>query len=113
MFKLWVVDDFNTFARRDQKVRDAQASYENLYRQREEAHTGDALLYSALASASDELKQVMTIIAKAPAEFLGLLLRESDDISWSRRITRLSGIKDVNANVIAELRTILAGDSSS
>jgi hypothetical protein len=109
MFKLWVRCDFDTFALRDRRVRDAQSNYEGTHRQQEDIEQGEAFLFASLVSASEELKQVLVIITKAPSEFLALLLAESDDISWSRRLSRLSGIKNVNLNIVGELRALLTG----
>jgi hypothetical protein len=107
LFKLCLMCHFNDHARMDKRKREMEIDLAALPTG-EEAAQGESFLYAALSQASAELKTFLVVLQKAPAEFTEILLRDSrDDSAWSRRINRLVGTKNVNTNIIGELRQIL------
>lgn len=66
-------------------------------------------LQSALTSCSAELKQFLSVMADAPAEFLQLLFRDDSDLSkLNLRARRLLGISNPAVDIVSELRQVLS-----
>jgi hypothetical protein len=66
----------------------------------------EAELTTALARASEELRDVLRIVFQAPAEILSILLEPAEDEAWSRRLCRMLRI-NLSETIVAELREIL------
>lgn len=115
LFKRAVANDWHTFAQKDGRFRSLP-----LPEPEDEIDHNPGVLSAALASGSDELKQFLTVLAEAPAEFLSLLLGDADQIAtmssdaaavcakrFNQRIRRLLGILNPAVDVVSELRAIL------
>lgn len=110
LFQTALSREFHSLSREWSAHRDAEQDYahDQSYNADLPEHEAGSLL-TILGEASDELKTILTTIATAPAEVLSLLLAESDDDGWSRRLCRLCRTTRINDGVIAELRSLLAG----
>lgn len=64
---------------------------------------------AALSHASEELRQVLRVIAIAPQELLALMLgySPSHEKEWSRSLCRLARTDRVRSDLITELRNLL------
>jgi hypothetical protein len=112
MFKLSLSREFHTYSTECTQKRTAEHDYveEAVLTKTDIEH--EASTFSLmLIGASDELKDVMTAIASAPSELLSVLLKESDDAGWSRKLCRLCRTKKINETIISELRSIVNGHS--
>lgn len=108
IFKRSLANEFHYYASECTLRRNAEADYiEEAKHNKVDVEIESASVSLLTLDASDELKQVLTAIVNAPTEFLGLLLKESDDSGWSRRLCRLCGIKKTNEGIVVELRTLL------
>jgi hypothetical protein len=133
VFKIAVVNEFNTLSIADMTQRALMQEEVNEYLTNRETERraklkqprrennyskdcytktvdfNDGPLQIALKQASNELHVVLNVISNAPAEMLGMLLTNDGvaDEVWSRRICRLCGIKK-QRNVIGELRELLS-----
>ena len=74
----------------------------------------DGPLYAALSKASDELKDVLRVLATAPSELMylmldGVELRRSKerDAALSRSLCRLARVANIRSDLLIELRTLL------
>lgn len=104
-FKRAVINQFNIHAAKDGRAREAAATYALQHRADHAEQEGP--LVSALASTSDELQQILAVIAKAPPRLLELLLSSASEERWSRRLCRLCQTATINASVIRELKILL------
>ena len=107
LYKSAVANTFATMAVRDRQRREIHSST-SIDTLTEQALEGESTLYVMLSGASEELKQVLIVMSKAPSEFLNLMLKEGKDVVWSRRMLRLAGIANTNANIVGELRSLLS-----
>jgi hypothetical protein len=85
LFKRALANEFNTLSRNIGRSHRAELEAAAEMRQRPgtrvERNPGPLL-----AGLSDELRQVLRVLAVAPSEFLQMLLREPDDESWAQRL---------------------------
>lgn len=115
LFQRSVINDWNTFAQRDGRLRSLP-----LPEPEEEVDQNNGPFVTALNAASDELKLVITTVLNAPSEFVDMLFRgveytRSVDpttasiaaTTINRRIRRLLGISKTDVDIIGELRSIL------
>ena len=113
LFKRAVANEFHFHASACTRIREAEAGYAG-----EQSRRGEGVdhnlgtLTASIASASEELRAVLRVVAQAPTELLSLLLLEASDENWSRRLCRISGINKVSKTIVAELRDILTEDQS-
>ena len=109
IYKRALSNEFHYYAEHCRLQREAQGEYahEDHERQGDVDHNlgGLALL---LAGASEELREVLRVVAAAPGELLELLLEPGDDEGWSRRLARLCRISNPSSGVVAELRQLLS-----
>jgi len=107
-----VTNDFNTFARRNQRLALHDAATV------EQVDYSNGPLLAVLASASEELREVLRVIAVAPSELLMLMLdgltrhrpgRRSghEEAAVSRALCRLARIRNVRDDLLTELRSLL------
>ncbi len=112
LFKTAVANDWITFSIKDRRGRDTQESV-NADLPQTTTDFNEGPLYAALANASSELKQVLTVIAGAPNELLELMFK-NDNATLEKvncRLCRLSGIS-AKHDVVAELRNLLGQELS-
>ena len=102
LYKVALINAFNSSAIKDGKIRNLIPPPEV---ETVEHETGS--VYASLCQASDELQTVLALIAKAPAEMLGILLDPADSHTMSRRLVRWAGVK-TRRNLVDELRELLA-----
>lgn len=110
LYKVALANEFYDINLKATRERDAVTEYGSLYRNSTDYSQGP--LTSRLSEASQELRDVIRIVAGAPAELLNLLLLEADDCSWSRRLCRLCRLPVVSETIISELRELLSGESA-
>ena len=72
------------------------------------AEDSQGFLLALLGEASEELRQVLSILATAPAEALSILFCSTDNTVLNRVWKRWAGISDSRADVVAELRKLLS-----
>lgn len=114
LYKRAVINDWHTFAERDGRIRSVPAPDPT-----DDIDHNAGILATAIGEASTELRQVLGVLAIAPAEFLSILfakteLLQADDPdivasaarSINRRIRRLCGISG-HADILSELRQLL------
>lgn len=104
-FKRAVINQFHIHAVKDGRAREAAATYVIEHRSAHVQQEGP--LSAAFTSASDELQQILGVIANAPAGLLELLLTPASEDRWSRRLCRLCQTSTINAGVIRELKILL------
>jgi hypothetical protein len=108
LFQKALANEFHYYAVECGLRREAEKQHiEEIQQNHTEVEIESASLSTITMDASSELKQVLTTIANAPREFLEILLKESDDSGWSRRLCRLCGTKKLNEGIVAELRSLL------
>lgn len=101
LYKVALMNDFNSFAIVDGRIRNLVAPPDAELIEHE---TGS--IYASLCQASVELQTVLSMIAKAPSEMLAILLHPADSEVMSRRLARWAGIK-TRHNLVDELRDLL------
>jgi hypothetical protein len=65
------------------------------------------MLAAAIAGASQEVRDVLDLLATAPVEVLGIVFAGETDVDHTRRLRRWLGWPPGHGNVLAELRDIL------
>ena len=102
LFKIALVNDFNTFANRDTQQRDltldpeAEQSFEM------------RLVQAALAKGSAEAQSVVSALLQAPEQLISLVFCKGEEAGLNRRIKRFfKGISASDHNVAAELKDLL------
>lgn len=103
LFKLALVNDWNTLAAKDGKFRSTEPPEMS---ERVEPATG--LLAARFADASDELQVVLAMIADAPADLLGILFSSNSPTLTNRKLCRFAGIKYRSVDLCGELRALLS-----
>jgi hypothetical protein len=112
IFKSSLSREFHTFAYEARAYAEAQRQWgEEELKRGGEVDYNEGGLATILAGASQELREVMGVVAGAPTELLKLLLEEADDQTWSRRLCRLGRISTMNEGIVTELRNLLSGES--
>ena len=110
IFKQALSNEFHTYAYEARAYVEAQQRWgEEELARRGDIEYNEGTLSVLLSGASQELRDVMEIVGRAPAELLELLLAESDDAAWSRRLCRLCRIPRVSETIVSELRDLLSG----
>jgi hypothetical protein len=118
LFKRAVINDFNSLTYKNDKliaVRTKVLAARDLAKENADHEGIDAIeypngpLYSVLTHASEELRQVLGIIAIGPHELVSLMLTLSSscDAEWSRSMCRLARTKKIRSDLISELRSLL------
>lgn len=64
-------------------------------------------LAAALASHGEEMRDLLSLLANAPSEVLGLIFLDDDLAGINRRLKRFLGIKDRSRDLMSELRDAL------
>jgi hypothetical protein len=116
LFRIAVVNDFHTLARRNQRIDEAEAAAAELYEEGVDHPAGP--LMALLNKASAELREVLRVIAVGPSELISLMLdgtaepRESvepaaNEAAMSRSLCRLARVKNVRSDLLSELRALL------
>lgn len=108
LYKVALLNHWNTLAVRDGRAR-AMAVPDVI----ETTDPAQGPLLAALHGASDELQQVLCMIANAPAELMGILFGNPCDTITNRRLRRWSGIGKVEqgACLVSELRNLLSSEN--
>jgi hypothetical protein len=118
LLKISIVNEFNTMAKRCGRDRAAETDWVTAQVELLDGavdHNNGGLL-AALSEASEELREVLMVVAKAPAELLELLLPGEgeptpDDASWSRRLCRICRVGTINEAIVTELRELFTPES--
>jgi DNA-directed RNA polymerase specialized sigma24 family protein len=125
IFKISVINDFNTFAKRDSRMRQAEAMAAHAYEPRHHIEFSQGPLMAIISKGSEELKQVLKVIVESPSEFVGLLLQDAkiemrdnaeplpQEAAISRSLCRLARTKNVRSDLLSELRILLSKSISS
>jgi hypothetical protein len=110
LYTFSLANEFHSLAKDCGKGHEAEQAWAEDAQRRNSEYEGEASTLSiALTEVSEELRIVLTTIAEAPGEILDVLLEETEDATWSRRLCRLCRTPRLNETVIAELRTLLTG----
>jgi DNA-directed RNA polymerase specialized sigma24 family protein len=118
LFRIAVVNDFNTFARRNRRMTEAEAQAAQDYASHHHIELSDGPLLALINKGSEELKTVLRVINDAPSELLNIMLdvaaelRESaeplpQEAAFSRSLCRLARVKNVRSDLLSELRLLL------
>jgi hypothetical protein len=115
IYKKALAREFHTRASNTRRDIETEQEYGLEHARRSNVDYNVGTITSALAEASDELREVMGVIANAPAEFLKILLDDGrednevcDDATWSRRLCRLARLNTISETLVTELRVLLA-----
>ena len=113
LYKRALANDWTTYAMKSTRQRDLivyardpddEAVRDNV----EPAEDSQGFLLTLLGEASEELRQVLSILATAPAEALDILFCSTDYNMLNRVWKRWAGINDSKVDVVAELRKLLS-----
>lgn len=102
LYKIALVNDWNTLAARDGKARAlAMPDPDTVI-----THN-DGPLLATLRGASAELRTVLGLIAAAPHEVLEVIFAKGDDAHVNARLKRWGRISALDVNLVGELRELL------
>lgn len=110
LFQRMLSNEFHTLATKCTQERTAEKDFVEIAKEDQtDVEHETASLSVALKQVSEELGDVLRVIANAPSEFLDVFLMESSDEGWSRRLCRLAKTKKLNDGIVSELRDLVAG----
>lgn len=108
LYKRAVANDFHTFALKDQQARsvgtplaDPDATLPEI-----PDYSAGPLFAQLAVDASGELRQVLTMIANAPAEMLEIIFASRSEAAINRRLRRICRLPE-NRDLLGELRALL------
>lgn len=114
LYKVAVINDWNTFARRDADMRSVIDFRISSDEEREDAaplpvptDSNQGMLAVRLAEASTELRAALTLLAKAPTEVLMTIFKDDARANVNRRLRRFCNIQS-KVDLLGQLREILA-----
>lgn len=116
LYKIAVVNDWNTWATKESQLRSAINFDISSDTETESGETvipppvvmPDAMLACKLSEASTHLKAALTLLASAPAEVMTTIFSvEFNDTIINRRLKNLCGVHE-KVNLLGELRALLA-----
>lgn len=113
LYKTALANEFHYYAVETRQRREAEWEWasQDLERRGDRTYE-EGSLAATLVEASAELREVLRVVAQAPSELLEILLAESDDEGWSRRLCRLCHVS-ISSSIVAELRSLLSGDEAA